>query len=190
MRIYSTAEIKNRFDLLGHQWLMGLNLVGVRSKEDKFNEFDDSFYLLDTKIRNRVFSTDCFKFSGTTNPGASWLQEKMNPKGCAVLKPGQYIDCWVLGKHRGAYDAWVQAKPVIVCRDKDKDQKSECNGLEEKGIFGINIHRSNENAVSKFINLWSAGCQVMNTPSEYSVFMIKSTESGQKFFSYTLLGEF
>lgn len=181
---YNLKQLKNRFTQLNYKWLP-FHLIGVRSKEDKINEFDDNLYLIEGET--------IVTYTGTTNPGVYWHQNFENKKGVAVLKPGQYIDCWQLGKHRGIYTAWTQAKPVTVCRDNDKDNKSECNGVEEKGVFGINIHRSSENSISKWIDRWSAGCQVFNNITQYNAF-IKASQNqvskGVKFFTYTLLEQF
>lgn len=181
MKIYTKDQLKAKFTQLNYKWLP-YHLIGIRSKEDKINEFDDNLYL--------VTKDNFYQFTGTTNPGTYWHQTLINGRGVAVLKPGQYIDCWILGKHRGVYPAWTQAKPVTVCRDTDKDNKSECNGVEQKGLFGINIHRASETIISKWVDKWSAGCQVFNNPNQFKAFIDESTKSGQKYFTYTLLDEF
>jgi len=181
MRSYSENELRDKFKALGFKWLP-FHLIGIRSKADKPNEFDDLFYLYD----NGVY----LQFTGTTNPGISWLTNVMNPKGCAVLTLGQHIDCWSLGKHHGKYDAWVQTKPVSVFRDNNKDSKSDESGIPDIGLFGINVHRASETGVSKLIDKWSAGCQVMNNPNEYDVLIYRSKKSGLRNFTYTLLKEF
>ena len=55
-------------------------ILGVRSKEDRFNEFDDKFYL----FKGEQF---IMVMSGTTNPGANGLlnPEKYNERGVAVV---------------------------------------------------------------------------------------------------------
>lgn len=173
-------QLKAIFQTKGYVW-PSFHLIGIRSKADKPNEFDDKFYLID--------HNEILEYTGTTNPGTHWLQNIMNPLGAAVLKQGQYFNTWELGLHRGMYKAWVQVKPVTVYRDKNKDGKSDEIGEVYSGIFGINIHRANENAVSKFVDKWSAGCQVMNNPDHYRGFITRSDASGQKYFTYTLLKE-
>lgn len=188
MKQYTALQIAERFKQLGYIWPKGIHLVGTRSKADEYNKFDDYFYILDcTTPIVKVTISSC-----TTNPGGSWLKEKMNPKGCAVLKPGQYIDTWILGKHKGVYEALVQAKPVPVYRDKNKDNKSDQSGSLDIGMFGINIHRANEKLISQLIDLWSAGCQVLNEPMKYAKLIStvhEANQRGQKFFTYTLLQE-
>jgi len=173
-----------RVSLLAHIRGLGLHaelfmLIGVRSKADKPNEFDDKFYL--------VSKQNMFVFSCTTNPGTNWLQNAMNPKGTAVLKPGKYW--YKLGTHKG-YEALVQSGPVTVYRDNNKDLKSDTTGPEDTGYFGINIHRANETAISKLVALWSAGCQVLNNPADFKLLLDECKASGLKEFPYYLINEY
>lgn len=188
MKQYTVLQIAERFKQLGYIWPKGVHFVGTRSNADEYNKFDDYIYMVDCTTPVVKISI----FSCTTNPGGSWLKEKMNPKGCAVLKAQQYIDTWMLGKHKGVYEALVQAKNVIVYRDTNKDNRSDTNGKFESGMFGINIHRANPNAVSQLIDLWSAGCQVLNNPLDFAKLIARvkiANQAGQKFFTYTLLQE-
>lgn len=100
-------------------------------------------------------------YSITTDPGTYWLQHPMNVKGTAVLVPGQYRDCYALGYHRRKKDhpALIQIRPVTVWRDNDRDSVPEA-AKEDRGMFGINIHRSNFDGTTQSIGKWSAGCQV------------------------------
>lgn len=182
MKQYTQQELALYFSRFGYIW-PHFHLIGVRSKDDKPNAFDDLFYLIHGESMN--------VYTGTTNPGVYW-QNHFDPKkeGVAVLKPGQYVDRWTLGLHHREYQAWTQARPVTVYRDADKDGKSEATANEDTGLFGINVHRANEKWKSTVIDKWSAGCQVLNDPLEFAQFIALSHESGQKFFTYTLLDEF
>lgn len=186
MKSYLRGELHAQFVKLGYKWLP-FHLIGVRSKADIPNSFDDKLYLVnEINPANPLFlETSC-----TTNPGLYWMQKVVNAKGAAVLKPGQYLNAWQLGKHKGVYEALVQRLPVTVFRDNDKDNKAEEQGIEDTGIFGINIHRANASAVSKIIDQWSAGCQVINDPQVYAKIIQACKDSGYKTFSYTLLREF
>lgn len=170
-----------KFRELGYKWFQ-FHLIGIRSKNYVPNEFCDTFVLFN--------GGQLYWFKGTTRPGSYYLLHLLNPKGAAVLKPGQYVDTWTLGLHRGKYKAWVQIKPVTVFRDNDLDIYAEAQGTVDKGIFGINIHRSNEFTVSKLIDKHGAGCQVFADPNNFAKFVELSEQSGQKFFTYTLLDEF
>lgn len=175
---YGKAQLIAHLRNLGHKIELPL-IVGVRSKADKPNDFDDRIYLLTTD--------GFFKFKGTTNPGTDWLLNFMNPKGTAVLKLGQWK--YKFGTHKG-YEALNQAEPFTVHRDKNKDLKSDETGVLDTGYFGINIHRSNPNIISKLIGKWSAGCQVFADPKEFSLFMDELKKSGKQEFLYSLIKEF
>lgn len=181
MKKYSYTELETKFAELGYQWPK-THVIGVRSKANEKNKFDDTIYVVDGLIMH--------VFSGTTNPGTHWLRNMMNRKGTAVLKPGQYVDSWRIGLHQGKYEALTQAKPITVYRDKDGDDLAEEQGVEDTGLFGINIHRANPSAISSIIDKWSAGCQVLNNPKEFDTLMDVCKKSKQKFFTYTLLNEF
>ncbi len=183
MKTYTYAELQKEFQRLRYDWFH-FHLIGIRSKADLLNQFDDKFYL--------IVGNDIYEYAGTTNPGTYWHQNYDTKKGgVALLKEGQWVNCWTLGKHRGLYDAWVQVKPVTVYRDADKDGKSEKTETTHKGLFGINVHRAAENWVSKQIDKWSAGCMVINVGARYLTEFIKlSKESGVKFFTVTVLDEF
>lgn len=183
MKDYTLEDLKARFIKLGMGWESTFQLIGIRSNEDKPNEFDDKFYLI---VNGKVSIYSC-----TTNPGAGWLKKLLNPKGAAVLQANkQYLKSWELGKHRGRYDALVQVRPVTVHRDKNMDGKSDEVANLDTGLFGINIHRANETAISKTIDSWSAGCQVLNDPKQFSELIAACKLSGRKYFDYTLLKEF
>lgn len=179
---YTLKDLQNRFKELGYKWPSGLHLVGIRSKSYIPNTFCDNLYL--------VNGGQLFVSKGTTRPGSYYLLHLLNPSGTAVLKPGQYENCWKLGLHRGKYEAWTQIRPVTVFRDKDKDIYAETIGKEESGLFGINIHRSNEFTISKLVDKYSAGCQVFADPKDFNRFITLSKQSENKEFTYTLLEEF
>jgi hypothetical protein len=182
MKSYALLEFKTRFVKLNLAWYP-FHLIGVRSKADAPNQFDDKFYV--------ITNGSMKEFTCTTNPGISWLSKVLNPKGAAVLQADrQYTNCWELGKHRGRYEALVQVRPVTVHRDNNRDGKSDEASVLDTGLFGINIHRASETVISKSIDSWSAGCQVLNNPSEFSELMALCKLSGQKYFTYTLLKEF
>ena len=181
MKIYTYVELENKFKELGYEW-SAFHIIGARSAANEKNKFDDNIYLIKGPIM--------YVFTCTTNPGTHWLKNLLNPKGTAVLKPGQYVDTYQLGLHQGKYRALVQRKPVTVYRDGDKDDVAEETKVEQTGLFGINIHRANASAISNFIDRWSAGCQVLNDPEQFKTLISSCEMSGRKTFTYTLLREF
>ena len=59
-----------------------------------------------------------------------------------------------------------------------------------EGIYGINIHRSNPNDESYYVNKWSAGCQVFKKVADFNEFMDicrKARDIWGNSFSYTLI---
>lgn len=71
----------------------------------------------------------------------------MNPKGTAILAPGQYQSSHKIGLHRGKYKALVQHRPVTVYRDNNKDSKYDLEPTKkDTGIFGINIHKAGQDS--------------------------------------------
>ena len=166
-----------------------LNIIGVR-KNDKFtNKFDDKLVLIyrdDAKLWN------FHEFSVTTDPGEDALVDPMNPKGAAILVPGQYRGAYEMDLHRGKYLALCQRKPVSVYRDNDKDKRYDLKKKTiDTGLFGINIHKSSDKRkYTKYVNSWSHGCQVFASSKEYYEFLDICEISKDNFgnsFTYTLI---
>lgn len=146
-----------------------LNIVGVRADSTKPNSFDDTIHVFYADKDGKLVQ---HQFRATTDPGTYWLKNPMNPQGTAILKGGQYIDGYMLGMHRGKYLALVQKRPVTVMRDYDRNAVLDfLNGKEDKGMFGINIHRASENGETKTVDQYSAGCQVFANATEFILFM-------------------
>ena len=98
---------------------LNLNLIGVRRDNAGTNKFDDFMVVA---YKNENLKETCKTYSITTDPGAHWLKNPINPKGTAILVPGQYRGTWKLGKHQNNYEALVQRKEVKVWRDNNKDE--------------------------------------------------------------------
>lgn len=169
-----------------------LNIIGVRSNQDGkvTNAYDDYLvviYKADNKWKRQVYTI-------TTDPGLTYMKNPTNAKGTAILAPGQYRSAYKIDKHNGKYDALCQRlKPVTVYRDNNKDDRYDLLADKtEKGLFGINIHRSSQWSITQSINGYSAGCQVFNDPNQFSSFMRLCKISAEKYgnsFTYTLIDE-
>ena len=164
-------------------------IVGVRSKADISDKYDDKFYLF--KNEQFIICT-----TGTTNPGKAGLLKPVNGGGCAVVKSNEwYYDLWELGKHKGKMSALIQANNVLYYRDNDKDLSAEESGVVYSGIIGINFHtctyitgnKTLESIKGENIGLWSEGCQVCNVPTDY--YHILDKVALQKHISYCLITE-
>lgn len=167
----------------------GYWIIGVRSKADAFNKFDDKFY---------VFKASEFVMvmTGTTNPGKAGLltPEKYNANGVAVVAADKwYYNVWTRGLHNSKVIAYRQTGGFNLIRDNNKNQKSGDAGKESVEYNrGINFHPASYNLDQKNnpteIGSWSVGCQVPNEISKYKQFM-KLTEK-QTVMTYVLINEF
>ncbi len=166
-----------------------LNIVGVRSNNRYANSFDDN--LLCIYKNGGAWQVDNYVI--TTDAGTHWLKNPMNSKGCAILKANQYRSAYQIGLHRGDYEALVQRRAVEVFRDDNKDNYHNLDeNTLDKGLFGINIHRSNPKTESRQVNKWSAGCQVFKKKRDYDKFMgtcLKASSRWGNSFTYTLINE-
>ena len=167
-----------------------LNIIGVRSANPETNKFNCR--LID--LWKFEGSWNIFQMQATTLPGLHWLENPMNPKGCAILPEGQHRSKWKVTKHRGKYDALCQRLgKVTVFRDGNRDRKYDMvEGTKMEGMFGINIHRAHDGYELETVNKYSAGCQVIQHPSEYKIHMDivrQSVKHWGNSFSYTLINE-
>jgi len=165
-----------------------LNIVGIRNSNPKPNVFNDLMAVF-WKYQGRW---NMVQMDFTSEAGLHWLENPLSAKGTAILKEGQYRGCWQLSLHQGKYKALCQRKPVTVIRDNNKDDKYDYDAPTEEGLFGINIHRANSKTESTQVDKWSAGCQVIQSPHEYDVFIKMCEEATEVFsnsFTYTLINE-
>lgn len=167
-----------------------LNLIGIRSKNRRANKFDDWFTITYRSDKN-YYKT--YIYPCTTDPGSHWLSNLLNPKGCAILVPGQYVNVYSLDLHRGKYEALCQRNgPVRVYRDKNKDEILDMAPKTiHKGEFGINIHKAGD-GLTKFVGPYSAGCQVFANEEDFyhaRSLWRKSRDIYGNFFTYSLLEE-
>lgn len=169
-----------------------LNIIGIRSNNNNVvtNLYDDILIV----IYNTSAGTGkrvCYPI--TTEPGAYYMTKPINKKGTAILVPNQYRGCWKIANHKGKYEALCQQKAVSVYRDGNCDKKYDLNPKTiERGIYGINIHRSNETWTRNTIDMYSAGCQVFQSPKEFAAFMRLCNEQKVRYgnnFTYTLINE-
>lgn len=165
-----------------------LNIVGVRTRTVVPNRFDDEIHVF---YKSKPFKWNYHIFKGTTDPGTYWLKNPMQPQGTAILAQGQYVNAYKIGLHQGKYKALVQAAPVTIMRDYDRNARLDfLNGIKNTGIFGINIHRAMAQGKTKIIDKFSAGCQVFQNATDFNKFMEMSEHHSSLYgnrFTYTLL---
>ena len=166
-----------------------LNIVGIRSRNLIPNTFNDRINVL---YKDAQGNWQLHGFAATTDPGTFWLKNPLNPQGTAILKEGQYLNSHVIGLHRSKYLALVQRSPVTVIRDIQRDGNLNFDGREDTGLFGINIHRALQEGTTRYIDKFSAGCQVLANATDFKTFMALCEQHKQLYgntFSYTLLHE-
>ena len=167
-----------------------LNIIGIRRAGTKVtNQFDD-YIVVEYIDMYGIKTRDVFP--ATTDPGLTSMTKPMSTKGCAILVPGQYRSSWMIGYHKGKYEALVQCKPLKVYRDNDKDNVYDLNPKTiEEGNFGINIHKSGDD--STIVNGWSAGCQVLKRKVNFDKLMklahYQFSQGMGARYTYTLINE-
>ena len=194
--MYTREKIKDTVEALGYKYFTGeeydINIIGVRNSETKgkvTNRFDDKLtvsYKADGEWQYHEF--DC-----TTDPGSHWVENILNDKGVAILKPGQYRRSHKLRLHAGKYLALGQKENVTVYRDNNRDANYDLDESKtDTGLFGINIHRASkyEGRKSTQVDKWSAGCQVIAANDDWHEFLDicqAAREIHGNSFSYTLI---
>jgi hypothetical protein len=182
----------------GYRWLNDgkpyhLNIVAIRTLDDTANTFNDWFTYSFDDGKDEQFHL----FKGTTDPGLYFRLNPANVLGTAIVKPGQYLDCWKLGMHQGKYEALVQAgakQPLTVWRDNNKDKVLDFGKCKEySGYFGINHHRARPDGESVLVDKWSAGCMVLANSKSFASLIGWCKQSAKirldNSFSFTLLDE-
>lgn len=113
---------------------LNLNLIGQRSSSRRAGELDDLLSVV-YRERGRWLET---AWPCSLDPGRRGLARPPNPRGTAILAPGQYRGAYELGLHKGRR-CLRQVKPVTVRRDGDLDELLE-PGDPDTGMFGIHVH--------------------------------------------------
>lgn len=179
------------------------NLVGIRAMRarldldkdvDPFESLTDRFDDYVGLVFHDGIMWREFLFRGTTDPGNLAVPGQ---RGTAVMQPGQYVDAYMLGEHRGypALVNWGITAPAYW-RVVDRDGKVEKVGEGDEYI-GLNIHRSNRDGDKppQAVGPYSAGCQVIQDHDDWRWFIGKVTTLAgytsmaysQEMFTYTLL---
>lgn len=172
-----------------------LNIFGVRSVAQVADAWDD---VIGICYRDNQGEWLLRKYEATTDPGAYWLKNLMQPKGAAILVEGQYKGAYELGFHYGT-EALLQIKPVRCYRDANKDAilNKDPKSITE-GLYGINVHSTGakfnqyRGYTPENVDKWSAGCQVIRKSWDMYDFMGLIKMSAKIYgdrFTYTLLHE-
>ena len=175
-----------------------INTIGIRSTNRVPDQFDDVIHLTWKNQQTEDWNDVAFQI--TTDPGLEILNrtapaEYLNSAGTAVMKDDeQYIDAYILGEHSGK-TALVQRgrNPVTWWRQLTPSpnggvpllQWETSNKGEASGYAGLNIHRALDDTPR--VQFFSAGCQVFKRDNDFEKALGIWSDTGQKYFTYTLL---
>ena len=159
------------------------NIVSVRSNWRTTNLYDDEIHIF-RKVNGQWVH---YYYPMTTDPGIPYLLNPMNQVATGAIAEGQYLDTYGFGYHRGSYEALTQQGPLRVYRDTNRDEVMDFdpNSIVTCESCGMNIHKGSTNGIT--VDRSSAGCQVFARSADFEDFMNHMHESGQSFFTYTLL---
>ena len=182
--------ILNRVESLGYkiftQKEYDLNIIGIRSQNRRPGLFDDEICV----CYKEGFDWIEERYKATTDPSMEQHKDPDNPKGVAILKPGQYRGVYKIDKHAGKYYALCQrGAEVTVYRDNNLNERTDYIN-EESGYFGINLHRAHPNKIVQSTRAYSHGCQVIQNPADFMRLMGLARLQigiGYESFTYTLI---
>lgn len=160
-------------------------IVGIRSKEDLQDKFDDKQYHFEPNL-------ECVKVGAiTTNKGN---------KGTAVMSTGCHYDVYQASdgkkiphhKHKTGAICLRQIKGIPYRRDYTNDGKTNSTTVTYTDNIGMNYHGATYDFASKIIKVniggWSEGCQV--TPDPQLMVWIHDFYKNNGPTTYFLLDEF
>jgi len=161
-----------------------MNNFGIRMNSEFTDHFDDA--LCQMHVMNGDWILHAAK--GTTDPGKEGLLTPCRIEGCAIMKPGQYIDAYEIGMHFKT-EALVQRGPISVYRDATKDLKYDYDeDSVMTGLFAVDIHGPFGDG--ERIGRKSLGCQVYKHQKDFDGFMVNNRwirdTANMKKFTYTL----
>lgn len=159
-----------------------VNVIGQRGPSRRAGELDDLISVVWFEGGSwREVAWPC-----STDPGRHFLARPMNPRGTAILAPGQYRGAYTIGLHKQdpRRPALVQTGPVSVFRDQNRDEILDIEGPVYPGLHGINIHDDAGVGAEA-----SAGCTVLKRAhlDELLAIVRRSTARYGPRVSYTLI---
>lgn len=190
MRNFGLQCIKTVYESKGYEWTR-FNIFGIRAVkngESVTNRFTDAigFAQYDRRQNQWIYE----QFSATTVAGLHYFLMPKRVEGTAILKEGYYPACYALGYFKGLYEALIQVAPMMFYRDANRDGKFDLKGEVEQSIIGAHIHRAHSVETVKNVGAYSAACQVIANPDEYSRLIkackYQSLTANQTRFSYAL----
>ncbi len=142
-------------------YIEGMNADGTLN-EDLLNQWNDRRMVIGFRNYEPVMLVND---QSTTEPGRYYTlhPDKLDQIGAARIAFGQY-KAWLMGKHQGWQPALVQAGPIRIFRDVNKDGMRGVRGVSDpvfiRDNIGINQHSTSLNKTPMYVNRYSAGCMV------------------------------
>ena len=134
---YNFSEILSVMDKKNYAYytrgLYNLNLIGVRSENSVSDKFDDLLYAFYRADDNHF---KLHEFPMTSDAGRHWLLNPMNIRGCAILVPGQYRNCYQIGGM-----CWFKPE-VIEIAIREKTMLIQIRIFKFREIIKIQFHHA------------------------------------------------
>jgi hypothetical protein len=148
-------------------YVEGMGPDGV-ANANRPNQFNDSRFVLKVEQGGRL--TIVGAWEATTEPGKQYTEHPESLLGAARISFGQ-SKAWSVGNHKNNpdHEALVQASPITVYRDRNKDYRREGDD-PQTGNFGINQHHGFDYGRDDIRNA-SAGCLVGRLKTGHRKFM-------------------
>jgi hypothetical protein len=143
------------------------------ANRDEFDKWNDQRIVLDITASGKpriLFHAVC-----TTEPGRYYTEHPLNAMGAARIALEQF-KAWRVGQHHpnnqppSRHEALVQAGPIKIFRDKDKNGVRTGDASMVGSGFGINQHSGHDQSLQS-IGKASAGCLVGRRSAEHREFM-------------------
>lgn len=176
----------------GFKW-EEINVFGIRDERGmKDDVINDWICIADSKTE------EVYKFKGSVDPGIFYTNHMIssNLKGVAHIALGNHPKVYMVGLHKGKYEAMVQqGNKIKIWRDVDKNFKfTKGKDIVSTGWYGVNIHRMSDWKILTKIGRYSAGCNIIQNVKDFSNFLkiVKNSNHYKKYrggarFSYTLI---
>lgn len=149
-----------------------MNIFAIRTKDQEANTFNDYVGLI-YKINDKYTT---LVWPATTDAGTYYRLNPVNVNGTAIIAPGQYLNCYKVGRHKD-YEAIEQIGKITYIRDNNKNKVLDWvkGNKEVQEIAKTNIHHAGVD--SSLVDKWSAGCIVFKRIQQFNMFMCIVKES-------------
>ena len=159
------------YPLSKDKWnLIGISGLYPKSRDDSYGRgntpdyFNDSlgFIAWDSHDNNWDFVG---LYKSTTEPSVKYTKNPWTDRGCAVLQFGLHEGIWAFGQHKG-YEAFQQVGPAVLVRDRNRNFKRDDKVTIERNR-GVNLHSTRRDYTPKKVDVWSMGCAVVQSWSDF-----------------------